>query len=172
MNSKQPPVAAALRGTGYDRLPMWYGREPGTTQNVLDFLRLGSEEELCQYLGIDFRTIRPRYAGPELKRYADGTFDTIWGIRRGGGFWGIAPTVPLRTPRARPTSRRMSLPARRVVRRAIHRPRSTTLGGLLHHRRNVVALLARHYGTAGAGEDVRRVEVGSGPGRGHRRQDL
>jgi hypothetical protein len=44
MNSKQR-VAAALAGSGYDRLPMWYGAEPGTTQNVLDFLRLGSEEE-------------------------------------------------------------------------------------------------------------------------------
>ncbi len=94
MNSKQR-VAAALGGSGYDRLPMWYGAEPGTTQNVLDFLRLGSEEALCEFLGIDFRTIRPRYVGPELKRYADGTFDTIWGIRRGGGFWGIALNAPL-----------------------------------------------------------------------------
>ena len=95
MNSKQR-VAAALGGNGnYDRLPMWYGAEPNTTQNVLAFLSLGSEEELCEYLGIDFRTIRPRYIGPELKRYADGTFDTMWGIRRGGGFWGTALNTPL-----------------------------------------------------------------------------
>ncbi len=94
MNSKQR-VAAALGRGSLDRLPMWYGAEPGTTRNVLDFLRLGSEEELCQHLGIDFRTIRPRYIGPELKRYADGTFDTMWGIRRGGGFWGIALNAPL-----------------------------------------------------------------------------
>jgi len=55
----QAASAAALSGGSYDRLPMWYGAEPGTTQNVLDFLRFGSEEELCQHLGIDFARSGP-----------------------------------------------------------------------------------------------------------------
>ena len=40
---------------------------------------------MFRYLGIDMRTIRPRYVGPELRRYPDGRFDTYWGIQRGGG---------------------------------------------------------------------------------------
>lgn len=94
MNSKQR-VTQAFSGAGYDRLPMWYGAEPGTTQNLLNFLELSSVEELDDYLGVDFKTIRPRYIGPELKRYPDGKFDTMWGIRRGGGHWGIALNTPL-----------------------------------------------------------------------------
>jgi uroporphyrinogen decarboxylase len=74
---------------------MWYGAEPDTTRNVRAFLGLADDEALVRRLGIDTRTIRPRYIGPELKRYDDGTFDTYWGIRRGGGFWGIALNTPL-----------------------------------------------------------------------------
>ena len=52
-------------------------------------------EELMRILDIDFRTIRPRYIGPHLERYLDGSFDTYWGIRRGGGFWGIPLNLSL-----------------------------------------------------------------------------
>jgi uroporphyrinogen decarboxylase len=93
MNSKERTYAA-LANAGWDRLPMWYGAEPDTTRNVIDFLHLSTEDELCQALQIDLRTVRPRYVGPALKRYPDGTFDTYWGIRRGGGFWGIALNTP------------------------------------------------------------------------------
>jgi uroporphyrinogen decarboxylase len=74
---------------------MWYGAEPGTTNNVLELLKLDTEEELLRYFDVDFRTIRPRYIGPELKTYDDGTFETMWGIKRGGGFWGMALNHPL-----------------------------------------------------------------------------
>ncbi|MGI6114375.1 MAG: uroporphyrinogen decarboxylase family protein [Mahellales bacterium] len=94
MNSKAR-VKAAFSGEGYDRLPMWYGAEPGTTENTCKFMGVNSEEELMRTLGIDFRTIRPRYIGPHLERYPDGSFDTYWGIRRGGGFWGIPLNTPL-----------------------------------------------------------------------------
>ena len=94
MNSKER-VQAAFSGSGYDRLPMWYGAEPDTTQNVMNLLNVDSEEALMQILGADFRTIRPRYIGPELLRSEDGTFDTIWGIKRGKGYWGIALNTPL-----------------------------------------------------------------------------
>ena len=94
MNSKQRTYAA-FANRGWDRLPMWYGAEPDTTRNVLDFLGLANEDELFRYLGIDMRTIRPRYVGPELRHYPDGRFDTYWGIQRGGGFWGVALNTPL-----------------------------------------------------------------------------
>ena len=89
-------VTRVLNGDGFDRLPMWYGAEPGTTKNVLTLLGLSSEEELMRHFDVDFRTIRPRYIGPELKSYEDGTFDTMWGIKRGGGFWGMALNHPLK----------------------------------------------------------------------------
>ena len=94
MDSKQR-VKAAFSGKGWDRLPMWYGAEPDTTRQVVDFLHLRSEVELVEHFGIDFRTIRPRYIGPELKRWPNGDFETYWGIKRGKGFWGIALNTPL-----------------------------------------------------------------------------
>jgi len=94
VNSKER-VRAAFSGSGYDRLPMWYGAEPDTTKNVMNLLDVKTEEELMQSLGADFRTIRPRYIGPELMVYEDGKFDTMWGIKRGYGYWGIALNTPL-----------------------------------------------------------------------------
>lgn len=94
MNSKER-VRGSFTGHNFDRLPMWYGAEPGTTVNMIKHLNVSSEEELMQELSIDFRTIRPRYIGPELKRWEDGRFETYWGLVRGGGFWGIALNAPL-----------------------------------------------------------------------------
>lgn len=94
MNSKER-VIGAFAGKNFDRLPMWYGAEPGTTANTMQFLDTESEEELMQKLAIDFRTVRPRYVGPELRRWEDGRFETYWGLIRGGGFWGIALNAPL-----------------------------------------------------------------------------
>ena len=94
MNSKER-VNCALSGKPIDRLPMWYGAEPALTRKIMKYLHLNTEEELMRALGADFRTIRPRYIGPELERNADGTFRTVWGILRGGGFWGTALNHPL-----------------------------------------------------------------------------
>ena len=90
-------VRAAFAGNNFDRLPMWYGAEPGTTSNTMNYAGVGSEEELMRKLSIDFRTMRPRYIGPELRRWGDGRFETYWGLIRGGGFWGIALNAPLKT---------------------------------------------------------------------------
>lgn len=94
MNSKTR-VARALRGMSIDRFPMWYGAEPALTRKIMKYLGLADEEEMLQRLGADFRTIRPRYIGPPLENNADGTFKTVWGILRGGGYWGTALTHPL-----------------------------------------------------------------------------
>lgn len=94
MNSKTR-FQNAFEKKPVDRLPMWYGAEPDLTDKLMKLLEVDSYEQLLQKLEVDFRTIRPRYVGPPLQRYADGTFDTMWGIRRGGGFWGIALNEPL-----------------------------------------------------------------------------
>jgi uroporphyrinogen decarboxylase len=94
MNAKER-VNRALRGQPIDRLPMWYGAEPALTKKIAAYMGVSSEEEVLKRLGADFRTIRPRYVGPPLERNADGTFRTVWGILRGGGFWGTALNHPL-----------------------------------------------------------------------------
>ena len=94
LNSKTR-VNNALSGKEIDRLPMWYGAEPALTEKLRLHLGLETEEQVYQALGADFRTIRPRYVGPELEKNPDGTFRTVWGILRGGGFWGTALNHPL-----------------------------------------------------------------------------
>lgn len=74
---------------------MWYGADPQTTKNIARYLRLDGEEAVLRYLNIDFRTIRPRYIGPILATYPDETYDTVWGIRRGGLYYGQALNHPL-----------------------------------------------------------------------------
>ncbi len=94
MNSKTR-FLNQMEGKPIDRLTMWYGAEPDLTHNIMKLLNLSTEEELMQELHADFRTVRPKYIGPKLGRYPDGTFDSIWGIKRGGGFWGTALNHPL-----------------------------------------------------------------------------
>lgn len=95
MNSKQR-VRASIKGEKTDRLPMWYGGAPETTDNIVQFLGAKSEEEaLYDILGIDFKTIRPEYVGLPFKEYEDGTVENEWGIRRGGYHWGQALSHPL-----------------------------------------------------------------------------
>jgi len=94
MNSKTR-FQNAFNGREIDRLSMWYGAEPDLTDKIMNLIQASDYEEMLKMLQVDFRTVRPKYIGPELKRYEDGTFDTVWGIRRGGGFWGTALNSPL-----------------------------------------------------------------------------
>lgn len=84
-----------IKSKGFDRLLMWYGAEPDLTEKLKRYLEVETDEQLMETLNVDFRTIRPKYIGPHLKSYPDGTFDTMWGIRRGGGYWGVALNAPL-----------------------------------------------------------------------------
>ena len=95
MNHKQR-VMAAIDGQPVDRFPMWYGADPETTAMVAEYLGVSNDEEsVLQALDIDFRTVRPVYTGPELKLHPDGSRDSIWGIRRGGTYYGQALNHPL-----------------------------------------------------------------------------
>lgn len=88
---------APFKAKKLDRFPMWYGGDPQTTQNIVDFLGAKDENDaLYNILGIDYKTYRPQYAGPELQKYDDGTVDSVWGIRRAGYFYGQAVTHPLK----------------------------------------------------------------------------
>lgn len=94
MNSRNR-VKDVFEGRKIDRFPMWYGADPQTTENVAKHLGVDGEESVLRHLGIDFRTIRPRYIGPTLAKYPDGSFETVWGIRRGGLYYGHALNHPL-----------------------------------------------------------------------------
>ena len=94
MTSKER-TSAVFSGKSFDRLPMWYGGDIQTTRNIIDCLGASSEDKAMDILGIDFKTIRPRYIGPDLQKYKDGYVDTFWGIKRGGYHYGQALTHPL-----------------------------------------------------------------------------
>jgi uroporphyrinogen decarboxylase len=75
---------------------MWYGGAPETTKNIMNFLGAATEDEaLYHILGVDFKTFRPKYIGAPFKKFADGTGENEWGIRRGGYHWGQALSHPL-----------------------------------------------------------------------------
>lgn len=96
MNSKVRGLAP-FNASKADRFPMWYGGDPETTKNIMEFLGAQSEEEaLYDILGIDYKTIRPKYTGKPFKVYEDGTRDSEWGIRRGGVHWGQAVSHPMK----------------------------------------------------------------------------
>jgi uroporphyrinogen decarboxylase len=49
---------------------------------LLDHLKLENVDDLQQFLGSDIRCIYPRYRGPELKRFEDGSYEDFWGVIR------------------------------------------------------------------------------------------
>lgn len=93
--SKQRGLAP-FAGKKTDRFPMWYGGAPETSQNIVDTLKAINEHDaLYNILGIDYMTFRPVYIGPELKTFEDGSMDSVWGIKRGGYYYGQALNHPL-----------------------------------------------------------------------------
>jgi uroporphyrinogen decarboxylase len=94
MTSKER-VLAAFERRPPDRVPIWYGADPGVTQNLLRLTGSPDEEALMRRLHIDFRRVRERYVGPPLATYADGSRDTFWGVRRAGLYYGQPMTHPL-----------------------------------------------------------------------------
>ncbi|MBS3791340.1 MAG: uroporphyrinogen decarboxylase family protein [Candidatus Bipolaricaulota bacterium] len=86
---------AVVNGQKPDRFPMWFGGDPETLDNIGDYLGTNDHDKTLEALGIDFRTFRPEYTGPELRTYDDGSWETFWGIRRKGEYYGQAVTHPL-----------------------------------------------------------------------------
>ena len=87
---------APFKNASMDRFPMWYGGAPEIAEGLKKYTNAKSEDEtLYEIIGIDYKTIRPKYiGGPEHKKYDDGSFDTEWG-KRSGLHWGQAIDHPL-----------------------------------------------------------------------------
>ena len=73
MTHKQRALAPFLK-QGTDRFPMWYGGAPETTQNIINTLGAkNGNHALFDILQLDYKTIRPKYTGPDRIKYDDGS---------------------------------------------------------------------------------------------------
>jgi len=86
-----------------DRVPLDVGVNPDADELYCARLGITSpknpydlwHEELMRRLRVDYRWPWPPYSGPKLQKYPDGSYDTEWGIRRGGHGLGYAMNHPL-----------------------------------------------------------------------------
>ena len=74
-------VARALTYSGYDRLSVYYKATPEADRDLKRFLHVATSEELYLLLGIDLRDVSPRYVGPELRTFDDGSWEGLFGER-------------------------------------------------------------------------------------------
>jgi len=80
-------VLTSFRHEQPDRVPLDYLAVPEMDAQLIQQLGLADRDALLERLGIDFRhldkwgTMLPRYVGPELARWDDGTHQDVWGCR-------------------------------------------------------------------------------------------
>ena len=86
MNS-QERVLTSFQHKTPDRVPLDYCAVPEIDELLIKHLQLKNRDELLRRLHIDFRHLDkwgnmiPKYVGPELPKYEDGTFEDMWGCR-------------------------------------------------------------------------------------------
>ncbi|MCD6123458.1 MAG: hypothetical protein J7K04_16620 [Spirochaetales bacterium] len=73
-------VLTALHHSEPDRVPFMYRDIPEVRKRLLKELKLKTDDELFEYLGIDFRWIKPKYIGPQLENEETGHIKDIWGV--------------------------------------------------------------------------------------------
>lgn len=80
MNGRER-LRAALDRRRPDRLPVFYQGTPEVDAALRARLGLASQEALLTALGQDMRHVGPRYCGPELRTWPDGSREGLWGER-------------------------------------------------------------------------------------------
>lgn len=65
-----------------DRLPFDFWGVPEVIERLVDYLDVKDEQEMLRLLGVDCRVVWPRYSGPELPRFEDGSYLDPWGFHR------------------------------------------------------------------------------------------
>jgi len=76
-------VALALAHREPDRVPIDYWATAEVNTALLKRWGFCSQEELLRHLGVDFRYVEgPRYVGPRLAAYPDGSVEDHWGVPR------------------------------------------------------------------------------------------
>ena len=86
-------VFCSLNHQDTDRVPFMYRDVPEVRSRLKNELNLATDEELFQYLDIDFRWVEPRYSGPSLL-LLNGNKKDIWGVEwkytrfsESAGYW-------------------------------------------------------------------------------------
>ena len=74
-------VLNTLNYRGYDRMATFYQATPEFDVELKQSLGVTERADLDARLGVDMKTIAPRWAGPELRRFPDGSWEGIWGER-------------------------------------------------------------------------------------------
>ena len=94
MTSKERALAA-MAHQKVDRVPVDYWAHAQVNQTLLEHFGLSDYESLLCKLGVDFRVVRPRYAGPELKD-DNGQPVGLFGVRSRGTYSAAVSNVPLK----------------------------------------------------------------------------
>ncbi|MCL5985179.1 MAG: hypothetical protein M1371_01280 [Actinobacteria bacterium] len=74
-------MLSSIARKGYDRLPVKHTGEPEIDTMIMEHFGVKTQLELLKIVGDDFRTVAPKYIGPELKSFRDGSVEGIWGER-------------------------------------------------------------------------------------------
>jgi len=77
--SSKQRVLTALSHRTPDRTPCNYLGTPEINQVLLNHFQTDSMDTVLDRLGVDLRVIEPVYIGPELRKWPDGRFETLWG---------------------------------------------------------------------------------------------
>lgn len=80
MTSKER-FLSAMNYRGYDRAPTTYYGTPEIHGDLMEHFGLEELGQLQDILGDDLRTVSPRYIGPPLEQFADGSWEGLWGER-------------------------------------------------------------------------------------------
>lgn len=72
---------SAFARKGYDRIPVKHEGTPEINRMIMERFGLKNMNQLLQVLGDDFRYVEAAYVGPELRSFADGSFEGYWGER-------------------------------------------------------------------------------------------
>jgi len=81
MNSKELVLEALSHKEPY-RIPVDYWGTNEITNMLCRYFKVSSKDEMLEKLGVDIRYVFPRYIGPPLKKYDDGSYEDIWRVRR------------------------------------------------------------------------------------------
>ena len=83
MNCSKKRVLDAIKHNKYDKVPIDFWSSSETDDKLIRHLGLNNRTELLNHLDVDIVYIEgPKYIGPPLKEYSDGSSDDIWGVRR------------------------------------------------------------------------------------------
>ena len=80
--SPRERVLSALNHVQPDRVAADYFGTPEVESALRDHFAVTSHDALLDRLGTDLRHVTPKYTGPELRRFPDGSMEGMWGVIR------------------------------------------------------------------------------------------